>query len=115
MCPCDICFPNNEHCIGCEDRSQYVGCPLIDDRLAIITNNTGSNPKIVSEKSKTAKGDSSTKYLGILQQPTNLTTLTDLYTKDAVSFMSRSLEEEKPFFLYMAYHQTHHPLSLIHI
>ena len=109
MCPCDICFPHNEPCIGCQDRSQYVSCPLIDDRLSIVTNTTGSNAKIVSEGIKTVKDGSSTKYLSILQQPTNLTTLTDLYTEDAVSFMSRSLEEEKPFFLYMAYHQTHHP------
>ena len=104
MCPCDICFPHNEPCIGCQDRSQYVSCPLIDDRLA-----TKSNAKIISEKVKTGKVGSSTKYLGILQQPTNLTTLTDLYTEDALSFISSSLEEEKPFFLYMAYHQTHHP------
>ena len=47
--------------------------------------------------------------LKIVQQPTDLPNLTKLYTQKAIDFMNTSTIAAKPFFLYMAYHQTHHP------
>ena len=45
----------------------------------------------------------------IVEQPVDLTKLTKKYTKAAQAFIKKSLKMKKPFFLYMAYHQTHHP------
>ena len=47
--------------------------------------------------------------LKIVQQPTDLPNLTKLYTQKAIDFMNTSISTAKQFFLYMAYHQTHHP------
>ena len=46
----------------------------------------------------------------IIEQPTDLTKLTEKYTQAALKFVKNSVrKQKKPFFLYMAYHQTHHP------
>ena len=45
----------------------------------------------------------------IVQQPADLPNLTNLYTQKAIEYMENSVSMNKPFFLYMAYHQTHHP------
>ena len=46
----------------------------------------------------------------IIEQPTDLTKLTEKYTQAALKFVKNSVrKQQKPFFLYMAYHQTHHP------
>lgn len=44
----------------------------------------------------------------IVEQPTDLTKVTDLYTNAAIQFIKAS-SSETPFFLYYAFHQTHHP------
>ncbi len=43
----------------------------------------------------------------IVEQPTDLPALTDKYTQAAMRFVKAS--NGRPFFLYLAYHQTHHP------
>ena len=43
------------------------------------------------------------------EQPTDLTKLTSKYNQRAFDFISSSTKTDKPFFLYLAYHQTHHP------
>ena len=45
----------------------------------------------------------------IVQQPADLPNLTNVYTEKAIEYMEQSVNQNKPFFLYMAYHQTHHP------
>ena len=45
----------------------------------------------------------------IVEQPTNLVKLTEKYTEAAQAFIERNVEKQTPFFLYLAYHQTHHP------
>ena len=90
MCPCYICFPNNGHCnTGC--RNELVSCPVIETEMS--SNATGSTEGTFN----------------ILQQPADLPTLTNLYTEKAIEYMENSVSDNKPFFLYMAYHQTHHP------
>ena len=107
MCPCKTCFPNNERCIrGCNNN--YVSCPLIE------VDNTDNNVPSMNNNEINIDTDApdnldSKKFVHILQQPTNLPRLTDLYTKKAVEFMKTNERLNKPFFLYMAYHQTHHP------
>ena len=60
-------------------RPEMVGCPLFQDT-------------------------------SIVEQPTPLTNLTYKYTQAGKQFMEKSvLEDKAPFFLYLAYHQTHHP------
>ena len=45
----------------------------------------------------------------IIEQPTDLTQLTTKYTENAKKFIVKNAKRQKPFFLYLAYHQTHHP------
>ena len=83
MCPCLKCFGANvsNKSESCFDscRPDSVGCPLF-----------------LNEE--------------IIEQPTDLPHLTEKYTQAALKFVTSSVEKhKKPFFLYMAYHQTHHP------
>ena len=83
MCPCLKCFAidaiNGNSSCYNQCRFQNVGCPVFSD-----------------EK--------------IIEQPTDFTLLTEKYTKAAIEFIQSSVhEQKKPFFLYMGYHQTHHP------
>ena len=97
MCPCDFCFPdagdanNNGHCYS-NCKHQFVSCPLIETVMPTA---------IQGEDEDSFK---------ILQQPADLPNLTKLYTDKSIEFMENSIAEDKPFFLYMAYQQTHHPL-----
>ena len=107
MCPCKICFPNGEECaIQCNEK--HVSCPLIDatlfDEDVSISNFSSTN----SESNKEEESGNKSKYK-ILQQPTYLPNLTDIYTNRAIEVMETNTAIEKPFFLYFAYHQTHHP------
>ncbi|XP_038074048.1 arylsulfatase A-like [Patiria miniata] len=45
----------------------------------------------------------------IVEQPTDLLTLEQRYTAFAKSYIARSADGGKPFFLYYAYQHTHHP------
>lgn len=45
----------------------------------------------------------------IIQQPVDLTTLTQRYTDAATAFIQKSADVKTPFFLYVAYQHTHHP------
>ena len=45
----------------------------------------------------------------VVEQPTDFTLLTEKYNNEALQFMQNSVQDSKPFFLYMGYHQTHHP------
>ena len=83
MCPCLKCFAidarNGNSSCYNECRTWNVGCPVFSDET-------------------------------IIEQPTDFTLLTNKYTKAAVDFIQSSVQKhKKPFFLYMAYHQTHHP------
>jgi arylsulfatase A len=83
MCPCLKCFDidarNGSSSCHNECRNWNVGCPVFSDET-------------------------------IIEQPTDFTLLTNKYTKAAVDFIQSSVHQhKKPFFLYMAYHQTHHP------
>ena len=90
MCPCHICFPDEGKCnTGCNDG--WVSCPVIETKMA---KNSTTQP---------------TDLFKIIQQPADLPNLTNMYTNKALEYMEQSVEENKPFFLYMAYHQTHHP------
>ena len=97
MCPCDFCFPdegdanNNGHCYS-NCKHQFVSCPLIE---------TSMPTKVDGENVDSFK---------ILQQPADLPNLTKLYTEKSIEFMENSIVADKPFFLYMAYQQTHHPI-----
>jgi len=99
MCPCDFCFPdegenNSEgHCYS-NCKHSFVSCPLIE---------TAMQDSVSSENTP----DDSFK---IIQQPADLLTLTDKYTQWSIEFMENSINEKKPFFLYLAYQQTHHPV-----
>ena len=92
MCPCIICFPDYGHChTNC--RNDDVSCPLIETKMS-------SNDSIEMD------GDDSFK---IIQQPADLPNLTNLYTQKSIEFIEESAEAQKPFLLYVAYHQTHTP------
>ena len=83
MCPCFKCFvtdaKNKDASCLNECRYKNVGCP-------VFSNET------------------------IIEQPTDFTLLTEKYNKAAIKFIEDSVHEhKKPFFLYMGYHQTHHP------
>eukprot|EP01084_Bolivina_argentea_P289019 496194_1 len=46
----------------------------------------------------------------IIQQPVNITNTPDFYTNACLNFISDAIKNHsQPFFLYMAYHQIHHP------
>ena len=45
----------------------------------------------------------------IIQQPVNITMIPSWYTESALSFINQSVSNNQSFFLYMAFHQTHHP------
>ena len=45
----------------------------------------------------------------IVEQPVDLTKLTHKYTESAQAFITESVTNQNPFFLYMAYPQTHFP------
>ncbi len=45
----------------------------------------------------------------IFQQPAYLPNITSYYTNFSIDFMQNASEAQQPFFLYLAYHQTHHP------
>ena len=90
MCPCHICFPEEGRCnVGCRD--ELVSCPVIETKMA-------ANSSI--EQNDVFK---------IVQQPADLPNLTNMYTEKAIEYMEQSVNQNKPFFLYIAYHQTHHP------
>ena len=81
MCPCPVCFPP-----GSGNSSKCsLECQPDDSFVAC--------PTFDDEE--------------IVAQPTNLLTLTQQYTRRAVDFIEGHADQ--PFFLYMAYHQTHHP------
>ena len=46
----------------------------------------------------------------IIEQPVNLSSVTDRYTEKGIEFIKRNVENNTPFFLYMAYEQPHVPL-----
>ena len=98
MCPCDFCFPdegdanNNGHCYS-NCKHSFVSCPLIESSMP-------------TEDVDGGKDDS----FKILQQPADLPNLTKLYTEKSIEFMENSIAADKPFFLYMAYQQTHQPI-----
>ena len=75
--------------MGCRD--ELVSCPVIETKMA-TNSSTNSND-----------------LFNILQQPADLPNLTNMYTDKAIEYMEKSVNDDKPFFLYMAYHQTHHP------
>jgi arylsulfatase A len=81
QCPCTKCFPSN----GVNNGSCYDNC----------------RPKYVS----CPLFDGET----ILEQPTDLVSLTEKYTNRALKFISDMAESDTPFFLFMAYAQPHHP------
>ena len=95
MCPCEICFPDgrqcNNECPPPDALTQLVSCPLIESNF-------------VMDQSKTHHSN-----FMILEQPANLPNLTNVYTEKAIDFIENSISADKPFFLYMAYHQTHNP------
>lgn len=99
MCPCDFCFPdegenNSEgHCYS-NCKHSFVSCPLIETAMQ------------TSDSTENRKDDS----FNIIQQPADLLTLTDKYTQWSIEFIENSINEKKPFFLYLAYQQTHHPV-----
>ncbi|XP_033110528.1 arylsulfatase A-like isoform X2 [Anneissia japonica] len=45
----------------------------------------------------------------LIEQPTDFVTLSERYTSQARNFISKSVHEAKPFFLYFAFHHTHNP------
>ena len=45
----------------------------------------------------------------IIQQPVNMTMTPDYYTNACLNFINDAIKQKQPFFLYMAYHPTHHP------
>eukprot|EP01084_Bolivina_argentea_P289016 496190_1 len=45
----------------------------------------------------------------IIQQPVNMTMIPSWYTNAAISFINQSVFNKDNFFLYYAFHQTHHP------
>ena len=89
MCPCIICFPDdgpcNTHC-----RNEHVSCPLVETKMSDDSDMEDDSFKII-------------------QQPADLPNLTNLYTEKSVEFIEESAKAQKPFLLYVAYHQTHTP------
>ena len=107
MCECKTCFPNNEPCIR-QCHNDYVSCPLVANDMKIGGN--ADSKETTKEGRSTSSGHFNEEdLLKIVQQPTDLPNLTKLYTQKAIDFMNTSTIAAKPFFLYMAYHQTHHP------
>ncbi|XP_076033550.1 arylsulfatase A-like isoform X2 [Oratosquilla oratoria] len=45
----------------------------------------------------------------IVEQPADLTSLTTRYVDGALRFINRAAKDKKPFFLYLPFHQVHHP------
>eukprot|EP01084_Bolivina_argentea_P289018 496192_1 len=45
----------------------------------------------------------------IIQQPVNITMIPSWYTNHIISFINSSVSKKQKFFVYMAFHQTHHP------
>ena len=45
----------------------------------------------------------------IIQQPVNITMTPQFYTDACLDFINSAINNGQPFFLYMAFHQTHHP------
>ena len=107
MCPCKVCFPNDEQCvIKCSDK--YVSCPLIEAEILDRNIPRQKNSSILPTLG-VINGASNKNEYNIIQQPTYLPNLTETYTQRAIEIMKRNAQLNKPFFLYFAYHQTHHP------
>ena len=106
MCPCKVCFPGDEECIG-TCANNYVSCPLLDEAAGrhVLDHCAKSN----GDCTEATQNDEQQQPLNILEQPTNLVTLTNRYTDKAIEFIRDSIHYEKPFFLYLAYHHTHFP------
>ena len=107
MCPCKICFPKDEQCaIKCNEK--HVSCPLIEanmlDQHGVVQANASINSTFTARNEYQNKND-----YKIIQQPAYLPNLTEIYTKRAIEVMETNAALKRPFFLYFAYHQTHHP------
>ena len=107
MCPCKICFPNDEECvIKCNEK--YVSCPLIEAEIVDQDSPRQTNSSIKSTLGIINRASDMNEY-NIIQQPAYLPNLTEIYTQRAIEIMKTNTELKKPFFMYFAYHQTHHP------
>ena len=83
MCPCVTCFPNSTS--SDDDNAGTCKIPCNEHYVAC--------PTFKNDK--------------IMAQPTDLLKLTKKYTDTAVQFIRKN--SKAPFFLYMAFAQTHHP------
>ena len=107
MCPCKICFPKDEQCaIKCNEK--HVSCPLIEanmlDQHVAVQVDYSTNSTLTNKNENPNKDE-----YNIIQQPAYLPNLTDIYTIRAIDIMKTNTALQTPFFLYFAYHQTHHP------
>lgn len=87
----------------------YLGIPYSHDMCPCMTCFPGTNGSCFDTCRLDQVGCPLFKNEKIIEQPTNLLTLTEKYTQKARKFIQESNHDQQPFFLYMAYHQTHHP------
>ncbi len=96
MCPCFKCFPEEVKIHGAEtDAETRANSSSSSSCFDDCTPEVVSCPLFLDEE--------------IIEQPVDLTTLTSKFSMAASTFISKSVQDKSPFFLYMAYHQTHHP------
>ncbi len=96
MCPCLKCFPEEQRTTGPETEVEAIANSSSPSScFGDCHTEAVSCPLFLDEK--------------IIQQPVDLTTLTSKFSLAASTFIDKSVQENSPFFLYMAYHQTHHP------
>ena len=101
MCPCVYCFPGHERCLR-ECHPDNVACPLyVDEKVA---------EQVRRESSVCLTSDIRLKEVSRrLPQPVDLATLTEKVNAKAERFIAGSVSSGKPFFMYLPFHQTHHP------
>ena len=102
MCPCTYCFPGHEHCLReAECHPDNVACPLyVDEKVAEqVRRESADSPANIHLKEASRR----------LPQPVDLATLTEKVNAKAARFIAESAASGKPFFMYLPFHQTHHP------
>jgi arylsulfatase A len=99
---------SHEHLPTRHGFDSYLGIPYSHDMCPCVTCFPGGESCL----SDCHDGDVSCPLFDgekVAEQPVDLATLTEKYTAEATRFIKTSAEEDKPFFLYLAFHQTHHP------
>lgn len=102
------------HDYGCTDRPGYdITCPNVKNDVCRPPKPSLADGPRCHIGPNNPWNESIPLYLGdkIIEQPVDLTTLSDRYVDFAISFLKKATHEKKPFFLYMPFNHMHVPVG----